>query len=85
MLILINLQKPFSREISKWIMQLSLNASIIGVLQICAKSYSNYLIKENAGLTTLSGYFADGDEFHFLAGIIFSFHFKTRKSKSYTF
>ena len=66
-----NLKQPFSTKIYKWIEQISYFALIIGILQVCAESYHKGLIKHGSVSTNLSGYFSDGGEFLFLAGIIF--------------
>lgn len=67
----INLQQPFNNVICKWIERISHCALIIGILQVCGQSYYKGLVKEGLVSANLSGYFGDGGEFLFLAGIIF--------------
>lgn len=66
-----NLKQPFSPKICKWIENISYFALMVGILQACAEAYYKGLIKEGFVLNNLSGYFGDGEEFLFLAGIIF--------------
>lgn len=67
----INLQQPFNKVICNWIEKISHFTLIIGILQICGQSYYKGLVKEGLVSGNLSGYFGDGGEFLFLAGIIF--------------
>ena len=67
----LNVQQPFNSTICKWIAQISHLALMIGILQVCAQSYYEGLIKRGFALANLSTYFGDGSEFLFLAGIIF--------------
>lgn len=67
----INLKQPFNAKICKWIERISHLALVIGIIQVCAKSYYARLVEEGFKLSKLSGYFSDGSQFLFLAGIIF--------------
>ena len=67
----INLKQPFNKTICRWIEKVSHIALIIGIVQVCATSYYNDLLSDGIASAKLSGYFGDGGEFLFLAGIIF--------------
>ncbi len=67
----LNLVHPFSQEVASLISKISQTALGIGLLNIIANNYSNWLIKRNIDLTNIHEYLEGSAEFIFMAGIIF--------------
>lgn len=67
----INFIKPFSDEMASLITNISYAALAIGVFTLVADEFNKWLITNGVALNTLSTYLTGGDEFLFLAGIVF--------------
>ena len=67
----LNLEQPFNEAAYRLISKISYFILIIGILQVCAQSYYEGLMREGFVLNQLSSYFTDGDEMIFSAGVVF--------------
>jgi Protein of unknown function (DUF2975) len=67
----LNFVHPFSQDVASLISKISQVALCIGILNILANAYCNWLVKRNIGLDSIHDHLEGGTEFIFMAGIIF--------------
>jgi hypothetical protein len=67
----INIQNPFTREVSKLIENISLTTLAIGLFSIAANAYSKWLVKRGVAINNINDYIDGATNSLFMAGVIY--------------